>query len=62
MLVGAHPHEHRYRADEAVEAIRGQASQAFDPQVVNAFLEVVQSESPRGSELKTAAQHPNVSG
>jgi len=62
MLVGGHPHEHRYRADEAVEAIRGQASQAFDPQVVNAFLEVVQSESSRGSELKTAAQHPNVSG
>lgn len=62
MLVGGPPYERKHRADEAVESIIRQAGKAFDPQVVNAFLEVVQSESPGVSELKVPAQQPNVSG
>jgi hypothetical protein len=62
MLVGSPPYEGRQSAHEAIEAIRGQAGKIFDPQVVNAFLEVVQSESPRPAELKVPAQEPNVSG
>lgn len=62
MLVGGHSNERKYRADEAVETIRKQSGIAFDPQVVDAFLEVVQSESPEGLDLRVPASQPNVSG
>lgn len=62
MSVGGPPHERKYRADEAVEAIRRQAGKAFDPQVVNAFLEVIQSESTSSSALEVPTQQPRVGG
>lgn len=62
MLAGGPPYERKHSTDEAVEAIKREAGKTFDPQVVNAFLATLLSESPGGTELKVEAQQPNVSG
>lgn len=62
MLVGGPPYKRKYSADEAIRAVRSSAGRAFDPQVVNAFLEVALSESSEESiERPTlSSQQPNA--
>lgn len=62
MLAGGPPYERKHSADEAAEAIRVQAGKAFDPQVVSAFVEVVESGYPEGAEFKVPTQQPNMEG
>lgn len=62
MLVGGPPYERKLSAAEAIEAIRNESGKAFDPQVVSAFLEIVQSESPQDLEVQIRAQQQNMSG
>lgn len=62
MLVGGPPYEREYPVDEAIEAVRRGVGKAFDPQVVNAFLEVVQLESSEAAREQTRlpTQQPNA--
>lgn len=62
MLVGGPPYERKYPVDEAIETVRRGAGKAFDPQVVNAFLAVVQLESSEAAREQTRlpTQQPNA--
>ena len=64
MLVSGPPYERKYSADEAIEAIRRDAGKAYDPQVVNAFLEIIRLELSEASKEQTrlTAQQPNAGG
>jgi hypothetical protein len=64
MLVGGPPHAHKYSVNEAIDGVRMGAGSAFDPQVVRAFLEVVQSESSEDTSEQSSvpAQQPNAGG
>lgn len=62
MLVGGTANERKLSVAEAVGGIRDESGKAFDPQVVSAFLEIVQSESPQNLEVQIQAQKQNVGG
>lgn len=64
MIAGGPPYDREYSSREAVEVIRAGVGNAFDPQVVSAFLLVVQSESAEHSKVppELQAQQPNTSG
>jgi putative nucleotidyltransferase with HDIG domain len=55
MLVGGPPYKRKYSSGEAVEVLREGAGRYFDPQIVQAFLEVLKSESS-----ESVAQLPGV--
>ncbi len=64
MLVGGPPYGRKYSVEEAIEAVRRGTGKAFDPQVVNAFLSVVQLKSSEGSteQPNLPAQQPDAGG
>ncbi|MGI0013876.1 MAG: HD-GYP domain-containing protein, partial [Nitrososphaera sp.] len=64
MLAGGPPYDRKYSLYEAVEAVKTNAGKAFDPQVVHAFLLVIESESAERSTDQPGLQahQPNTGG
>lgn len=62
MVLGSAPYNRKYSVNEAIDAIGMGAGSEFDPQVVNAFLQVVLSESSENTFGHSSApvQQPNV--